>query len=707
MKIMVVSKTIGIWLLFSLLQGTVLAGEAVVPGPGFEQVISLREVSDPVVSPDGRSVAFVTQSADWQDNRFRREIWLVRAGEEPFPLTRSMKGASDSPRWSPDGRWLAFLSDRDGSKQLYAIRVAGGEARKLSSHATDIDDFRWAPDGRTLAFLARADTEAADTARSKRYGDFAVEDTDYKNTRLWQLPFEPDPNPAPEERPCLSNSADDEADAEAGVSKSSACPDQPRAREILGSDGFSVNSFEWSPDGSRVVYGYTASPSRDDYATADIAVLTLDGGATRVLVDKPGFDTSPQWSPDGKWILYISAAGNTTSDYYKNGQLLKIPVAGGEPVRLGAAVDEELDNVRWTPGGIYALVLEKTARRIYRIDPDTGKARVFGADPADIWSLSFSADGKTLAFSGQNGDSLVELYSSKASRFAPRKLTDLTAQIKGWDIGSNEVISWSSRDGTPIEGVLYKPTDYDPARKYPLLVVIHGGPSWLDYPVPLDGYVYPTAQWLAKGALVLSPNYRGSAGYGEAFRSLNVRNLGVGDAWDVMSGVDHLVKMGIVDETRMGAMGWSQGGYISAFLTTNTDRFAAISVGAGISDWMTYYVNTDIHPFTRQYLQDTPWNDPEIYAVTSPMTNITKARTPTLIQHGEFDKRVPIPNAYELYQGLNDVGVDARLVVYKGFGHGISKPRELLAANWHNYQWFAKYLWGEEVELPIEVTANK
>ncbi|HEX2091475.1 MAG TPA: prolyl oligopeptidase family serine peptidase, partial [Longimicrobiaceae bacterium] len=205
----------------------------------------------------------------------------------------------------------------------------------------------------------------------------------------------------------------------------------------------------------------------------------------------------------------------------------------------------------------------------------------------------------------------------------------------------------------------------------------------------------------ARGALVLRPNYRGSAGYGARFRALNVRNLGVGDAWDVLSGVDHLVRTGVVDTTRMAAMGWSQGGYISAFLATTSNRFRAISVGAGISDWMTYYVNTDIHPFTRQYLKATPWDDPEIYARTSPITYVKQARTPTLIQHGENDRRVPIANAYELFQGLQDQGVDTRLIVYRGFGHGIDKPREQLAALWHNWQWFAKHLWGEEVEPPL------
>jgi dipeptidyl aminopeptidase/acylaminoacyl peptidase len=195
---------------------------------------------------------------------------------------------------------------------------------------------------------------------------------------------------------------------------------------------------------------------------------------------------------------------------------------------------------------------------------------------------------------------------------------------------------------------------------------------------------------------VLEPNYRGSAGYGEKFRSLNVRNLGVGDAWDVLSGIDALIAKGIVDPARVGAMGWSQGGYISAYLATHdAARFKAISVGAGISDWMTYYVNTDITPFTRQYLKGTPWSDPEIYAKTSPITYIKQAKTPTLIQHGAADQRVPLPNAFELYRGLQDHNVPSKLIVYQGFGgigHGPSKPKSHRATMEHNLEWFDQYM---------------
>ena len=224
------------------------------------------------------------------------------------------------------------------------------------------------------------------------------------------------------------------------------------------------------------------------------------------------------------------------------------------------------------------------------------------------------------------------------------------------------MISWKSQDGAVIEGVLIKPANFDPTKKYPLLCIIHGGPTGIDRPALLtpDARYYPSDIWAARGALILKVNYRGSAGYGEKFRQLNVRNLGVGDAWDVLSGVEHLIAKGWVDPAKVGCMGWSQGGYISAFLTTSSDRFAAISVGAGISNWATYYYNTDITPFTINYLGDDPADDPEIYLKTSPMTYVKKAQTPTLIQHGELDRRVPIANAYELRQGLEDRGVQGR-----------------------------------------------
>jgi dipeptidyl aminopeptidase/acylaminoacyl peptidase len=556
---------------------------------------------------------------------------------------------------------------------VYLIALRGGEAMPLTPIEEGVNAFSWSPIGDRLLLSVTEPEGERSKAITERYGSFEVEDAEARNAHLWMV----------------------EVDEKGQASEPTR----------LTEGDFHVSGADWSPDGTRVAYVRQPDAKLLSSMETDIYVLDVASGESTGLVVGPGPDGGPEWSPDGAWILFSEFDRDLGSVYYLNSELARIPSGGGEVEVLTRDFDEDVGGAVWTETGIRFGAGARTRRVIYSLDPESGAIRELSFPSPVVGSFSFTTDGRSLAFTGQSGESLAEVYlvRNAASR-APRidQLTDMTAQTDGWAIGTREVISWRSEDGTEIEGVLYKPADYDPSRPYPLLVNIHGGPTGTSRPTMVPSYVYPILHWLAKGAVVLEPNYRGSAGYGEAFRSLNVRNLGVGDMWDVMSGVQHLIDAGIADPERMGAMGWSQGGYISAFLTTNTHLFQAISVGAGISDWMTYYVNTDIHPFTRQYLKGTPWDDPEIYALTSPMTNINQASTPTQIQHGEFDQRVPIPDAYELYQGLQDVGVETRLIVYKGFGHGISKPKELLAGVWHNWQWFGKYIWGEEIELPVE-----
>ncbi|MBN1272577.1 MAG: S9 family peptidase [Candidatus Aminicenantes bacterium] len=692
-------------LVFILVFFVFAAAETTVPGPSFEKVISLRSVGSPVLSPDGKSIAFSVRTVNWEKNSYDSEIWLVKEGEKPFQLTRTKDGRSGSHKWSPDGKWISFLADRGEKSQIYLIRPDGGEAQMITDVKGGINSYEWFPCGKKILFSKTEEESKSDKEREKRYGRFAVEDAEYRYTHLWVIDVKPDMWPTPAEVPCYpskkSSEADKKKEEDEKTKSENECLSLPKAVQLTKGSEFTVTGYALSPCGKKVAFSHQADPLRNSYITSDISILDIESGDIKPLVKNPGSDSGPVWSPDGEWILYHSAGGNTTSDFYKNNQIYKIPAEGGEPVRMAAGLDEEAYVMDWNPGGVYLSAWQKTKRQIFRLDTDTGEVWLFADTPWNIWYVDFSEDGKMMAFSGETPTTLDEIYKTPVDPYQPVVVTDFSKQIEGWKIGTSEVIRWKSKDGTEIEGVLHKPDDFDPGKKYPLFIIIHGGPTGIDYPSVPTGYVYPIIQWLEKGALVLRPNYRGSAGYGEKFRSLNVRNLGVGDMWDVMSGVDYLIKKGWVDPNKMGAMGWSQGGYISAFLTTNTGRFQAISVGAGISNWMTYYVNTDIHPFTRQYLKATPWVDPEIYAKTSPMTNITKAGTPTLIQHGEFDRRVPIPNAYELFQGLQDMGVTTKLIVYKGFGHGITKPKERLAATWHNWQWFAKYIWGEEIDIPL------
>jgi dipeptidyl aminopeptidase/acylaminoacyl peptidase len=646
-----------------------------IPGPSFKDVLSLKSIGSPVISPDGKDILFTVTQADWDKNKYDTEIWLSRNGGTPFQLTQTTDESSDSPSWSPDGRWIAFLANRDGkSRQIYLINPVGGEATKLTNHKEGVNSYDWCPSGKSIAFSSKEPQSKEMKGREKQYGKFQVEDAEYLMTHIWLAAVEPGKT--------------------------------PEAKRLTSGTDFTVGSFSWSPDGKKIAFDHRPDPLINSGPKSNISILDVDSNKITPLVTQLGSDSNPCWSPDGQWIAFSTRLGETP--YYVNGEIAKIPAAGGPITVLTLTFDESPYLLDWIKPGLVFMSGEKAFIKLYLLDPVSGNFKKVADTPENIsYEASFADDGNSVAFTGCDRTTLTEIYRANLDSWNPQVVTGMTGQVAGWKTGTREVIEWRSKDGTPIEGVLWKPDGFEAGRKYPLFVIIHGGPAGTSTPLLVDPYVYPQLEWLAKGALILEPNYRGSNGYGEKFRSLNVRKLGVGDMWDVESGVDYLIAKGMADPERVGAMGWSQGGYISAFLATNSTKFKAISVGAGISNWVTYYVNTDIHPFTRHYLKATPWDDMAIYLKTSPMTNIKKARTPTLIQHGENDRRVPIPNAYELFQGLQDVGVETKLIVYKDFGHGISRPKEQLAATWHNWQWFAKYIWGEEVVIPVEVEEEK
>ncbi len=281
-------------------------------------------------------------------------------------------------------------------------------------------------------------------------------------------------------------------------------------------------------------------------------------------------------------------------------------------------------------------------------------------------------------------------------------LTNISKSIDKWKLGSVETITWKASDGLEIEGVLRKPVDFDSNKKYPLVFVVHGGPTWLSREILLDHQdrsYYPTIQFVNNDILVVYPNYRGSMGRGQRFMEIYGENMGFGEQDDIESCIKYLSKLGFVDESKIGSMGWSQGGYISAFLSTHSGKFVATSVGAGISDWKTYYISNDIRQWTTDYLGGTPYEKPEYYKKTAPMNRIEEASTPTLIQHGENDQRVPIANAKELYRALKERGIPTHLFIYKGMPHGITRPVENLSVLHQNFTWFMHHLNGIELNF--------
>ncbi|HKW32240.1 MAG TPA: S9 family peptidase [Candidatus Acidoferrum sp.] len=644
--------------------------------PTIDQSLEWQAAFNPKISPDGKRVVYEVQKTNWEENAFERNLWIGDVASGEIHALTTAKKSSTNPAWSPDGKWIAFASDRpgqiagtaEGKKQLFVISAVGGEAQQVTKVENDVNDFEWAPDSKRIAFSTSDPESKAMKDRKEKYGDYSVVHSDYQMTHLWITEF---------------------------TNGSSTAAETKRLTE---GDKFSVGDFSWSPDGTRIAFSAQKDPDLISGETSDIYVVNVNDKAVKKIVGTAGPDRNPHWSPDGKRIAFDTAAG-ARYFFYANSRIGVVSADGGAVQILTESFDEDPSLIAWAPDGIYFGAVQKTTAHLFQLNPGTGAVEKISApDGMVAGGFSLSRDYKTVAYRAALDNQYGEIYTTSMAPWQGKKLTAMGDQLKGFTLARREVVSWKSTDGTTIEGVLYTPANFDAKKKYSLLVVIHGGPTGVDQPVVNADRYYPIERFVAKGAVVLRPNYRGSAGYGEKFRSLNVRNLGIGDYADVISGVESLIAKGFVDKERVGAMGWSQGGYISAYITTFSDRFKAVSVGAGISDWSTYYVNTDITPFTRQYLHATPWEDPEVYWKTSPISNIAKARTPTLIQHGENDKRVPIPNAYELRQALEDRGVPVKMVVYKGFGHGITKPRQQRAVMEENEKWFAQYIWGEKLE---------
>jgi Tol biopolymer transport system component len=350
-----------------------------VPGmPSFEEVLSLRSVGSARISPDGQMVAYTIRSTDWDENTYDTEIWIARADGSLFQLTRTADGSSSSPEWSPDGRWIAFAADRGEGRQIHLIAVGGGEARAITDLEGGVGGFSWAPTGERI-LLSVQETESAEAkAREERYGAFEIEDAEWRNAHLWVLSVDGDGEPSEVER-----LTDGDFHAPGGV---------------------------WSPDGSRVAYARYPDARMASSVNGDIYVLDVESGNSTPLVEGPGPDRSPVWSPDGEWILFSEYEGDLGSYYYLNGELARIPSAGGSIEILTRGFDEDPGGAVWTEAGIRFGAGNRTERLIYTLDPETGAIEAMDLPTPVVGSYSFTPDGKALAFTGQSGESLAEVY---------------------------------------------------------------------------------------------------------------------------------------------------------------------------------------------------------------------------------------------------------------------------------------------------------
>lgn len=652
-----------------------------------EEVISLPSINDVKISNDGKNIAFVKKTVDWGDNEYRSRVWIYeKDNKKSYPLT-SDKIESTNPLWSPDSKNIAYLStaeedNKEGKKkQIFIKDVNGYSGVQVTNKKEEISKFKWAPNGKRFYFLAKAPEDEAIKKRKEVYGDFEYVDKEYQCNWLYYIDIQEGIQKLKESYKIPKDFLKEDDTKENDNKNSIEC-------QLIDGEKFHIIDFDVSPDGKKIAFIAVPSPNMEDYQKGDLYILDVDTKAIRKINKKESVKGSIKFSVDGTKICYTRTIRER--EYYKNniddGILEIYDINLDKFIQPVPDFDRSIMPIAWIDNGILVEWQDKT-NYLVGILKDNGELNTLDTNK-DGFTMAFSAtkDGKHIAYMKAEPQETFEVYLDN------ERITNQNSVFKDKLKSKKEIISWESSDGLRIEGVLSIPHNFDKLKKYPLLVTVHGGPTWASFPIHGLDKIYPIEQFVEKGFLVLEPNYRGSSGYGDDFLKANYKKLGIGDYDDVISGVDMLVEEGFVDKNKVGIMGWSQGGYISAFCATYSDKFKAISVGAGISNWITYYANTDIHQFTRMYLGDNPWDNPEIYKKTSPMTYIKSACTPVMIQHGEEDTRVPVPNAYELYQGLKDMGNETELIIFKGMNHSPNKPGINRAIMEQNFKWFTKHI---------------
>jgi dipeptidyl aminopeptidase/acylaminoacyl peptidase len=647
-----------------------------------EDILALKAVSDPNVSPDGRSVAYVVEALNPEKDAYQTDVWLVPAtGGEARPLASS-PASDESPRWSPDGRFVAFLSDRprpgvkeddEAKRQIWLIRPDGGEAALLTAAPGSVQSFAWSADGKTIGFLAREPKSEARRKREKEKDDAWTPSDNYGWNRLWVIDV---------------------------ASK--------QALQLTSGD-VHVSGLSLSPDGKSVAYAAQPTPLIPDNFRSDLYVVPAAGGAATKLVSQKGPDTDPAWSPDGKWIAFVSAAGRD-EDWYTNSYVCVVPAAGGAPRNLTTALDEAIggSGLVWTrdSGALVFSVVWRTSGRLYRAtlegapQPLTSGASVDGrpsvdakgetlvflredsVTPRDVWALSLAASSAKSA-------------RATAAPSAARRLTDTNPQARDFQSFPKEVVAWKGAEGRDIEGLLVYPSGYVKGKPVPLLMNVHGGPAGTHQATFTSAsrlWAWPL--FAQAGYAVFFPNPRGSGGYGEAFRAANVRDWGVKDYEDLMKGVDALVERGIADPQRLAVSGWSYGGFMTSTIVTKTDRFKAAIVGAAVTNLASFTGTTDIPDFSRSYFQSWPWEDAALYVEHSALFHAGNVKTPSLLIHGDRDDRVPTSQGWEFYQALRARGVPTDLLILPRQPHGPREPKLLRTCQDWIFRWVEKYTRG-------------
>lgn len=637
-----------------------------------EDVIGLRVVSEARISPNGARVAYVLLEPDSQRPvGWGASLWVVEVdGGEP----RRLRDGAQAPRWSPDGRRLAFLSrDEEGgpSMQIWTIDTDDGAVARVSDSATGAAAYEWSPDGASIAYVA------IDPASLPQRDPVArVHGETGPRHQLYLL------------------------DLERGTSS--------QLTRVAGTVHVNFfgggSSFSWSPDGSRIAFAVQPGRSFEDAYRSDVYVVSIEEGRVRPLIERQGMDFRPLFSPDGRWVAFVSSYG--AIDRLGSHGLSVVAAEGGEPRDIGKTHGQAFldapNGHEWTADGralLYGAPRGAT-RQLLALSVADGALAMVSEGQAVHTAFTFSADRSRMAFLGSGPGRPYDVFVSPIESFQPRRLTRLNRDLEDVAMPGMETIRWRNPQGMEIEGVLVKPPDFESGRRYPLVAWMHGGPEGHavlafdpTVPFPLAGFDPSPIQLLAaRGYVVLLPNFRGSAGYGREFLRAVIGELGPAPLEDLLSGIDHLIEAGIADPDRLGVMGWASGAYKAAHAITASRRFAAAALGAGPTELRMAYGEGDFPVQWESLMGGAPWEVPERYDRDSPLRQANEVRAATLLMHGADDALVPPIQTQQFHTMLSLSGVTTELVTYPGQGHGLLHPRARADAMRRMLDWFERWL---------------